>query len=200
MPGFLWTAKKVNLHSIIHSLQFKMVLVSISVGVMSGLFISLVRLNLGMPGHKAFFWMTPVLITRLHSRCRIGATLGGLFAALTTYSMGANLAGSVIGMPIIVVAAIILDWTVNFIEKTNITGLMMILFLGIAGVIANLVCLSKRMILPAGLSPHFILGVSGTWLRLCSYSFFGLLAGVVAAISIKLKVNKQGNYKSFCTK
>jgi hypothetical protein len=151
----------------------------------------LVRLNLGMPGHKAFFWMTPVLITRLHSRCRIGTTLGGLFAAITTYSIGANLAGGVIGMPIIVIAAIILDWTVNFIEKNNFSGLKMILLLGIAGAAANLVCLSKRMILPAGLSPHFILGVLGTWFRLCSYSLFGLLAGVVAAISVKLKVYKQ---------
>jgi hypothetical protein len=168
-----------------------MVLISISVGVMSGLFISLVRLNLGMPGHKAFFWMTPVLITRLRSKCWIGATLGGLFAALTTYSMGANLAGSIIGMPIIVIAAVILDWTVNLIEKKNITGLKMVLFLGIAGAVANLVCLSKRMILPAGLSPHFILGESGAWFRLCSYSFFGLLAGVVAAISVKFKVRKQ---------
>ncbi|MBN2182281.1 MAG: hypothetical protein JW715_10230 [Sedimentisphaerales bacterium] len=164
---------------------------------MSGLFIALVRLNLGMPGHKAFFWMTPVLISRLHGRCRIGTTLGGLFAAITTYSMGAHLAGGVIGMPIIVAAAIILDWTVNFIEKNNFSGFKMILLLGIAGAAANLVCLSKRMILPAGLSPHFILGVSGTWFRICSYAFFGLLSGVVAAISV---IHKQDNYKSFRSK
>ena len=177
-----------------------MLLVSISVGVISGLFIALVRLNLGLPGHKAFFWMTPVLITRLHSRCKIGATSGGLFAALTTYSMGANLAGGAIGMPIIVIAAVILDWTVNFIEKNNFSGPKMILLLGIAGAAANLVCLSKRMILPAGLSPHFILGFSGTWFKLCSYLFFGLLSGVVAAITFQLKVYKQDNNKSFCTK
>lgn len=167
-----------------------MLLVSISVGIISGLFISLVRLNLGLPGHKAFFWMTPVLITRLHSRCRIGTTSGGLFAALTTYSMGANLAGGVIGMPLIVLAAIILDVTVNFIEKNKFSGLKMILMLGIAGAIANLVCLSKRLILPAGLNPHFILGVSGIWFRLCSYSFFGLLSGIVASLSVKLNHNK----------
>lgn len=190
MPGFLLTAKKTNLHSIVHNLQFKMLLVSISVGVMSGLFISLVRLNLGMPGHKAFFWMTPVLITRLHSRCKIGTTSGGLFAALTTYSLGANLAGGIIGMPIIVIAAIILDWTVNLIEKNNFSGSKMILILGIAGAAANLVCLSKRMVLPVGLNPHFIFGVSGFWFKLCSYAFFGLLSGVVAAISVKQKIYK----------
>ena len=67
----------------------------------------------------------------------------------------------------------------------------MILMLGLAGIIANLICLSKRMILPAGLSPHFILGFSESWLRLCSYAFFGLLAGIVAAISFKLMVYKK---------
>ena len=103
MYGFLLTAKKVNLHSIAHSHQLKMLFVSISVGVISGLFIALFRLNLGMPGHKAFFWMTPVLIARLRCGCKIGTTAGGLFAALTTYSLGANLAGGAIGMPFIII-------------------------------------------------------------------------------------------------
>ena len=191
MLGSLSIVKKVNLHSIIQRHQFKMLLVSISVGIMSGLFIALVRLNLGMPGHKAFFWMTPVLIARLRGGCKIGTTAGGLFAALTTYSFGANLAGGVIGMPLIAVAGMILDWTVNHIEKNNISGWLLVLILGFAGIAANLVCLSKRMILPTGLDPHFILGVSGFWFRLCSYSFFGSLAGIIAAISVKLKINKQ---------
>lgn len=191
MLGYLSTVKKVNLHNLIQSLQFKMLFVSISVGIMSGLFISFVRLNLGMPGHKAFFWMTPVLITRLCGRCKIGTTAGGLFTALTTYSLGANLAGGTIGMPMIVLAGMILDWAVNFIEKRKISGVMMILILGIAGVIANLVCLSKRMILPAGISPHFIFGASGFWFRICSYAFFGFLSGIVASVSSKLIPSKQ---------
>lgn len=191
MLGSLLIVKKVNLHSVIQSHQFKMLLVSISAGIISGLFIALVRLNLGMPGHKAFFWMTPVLIARLRGGCKIGTTAGGLFAALTTYSFGANLAGGVIGMPLIAVAGMILDWTVNFIEKNKFSGSKMIMILGIAGAAANLVCLSKRMILPVGLNPHFIFGVSGFWFRLCSYAFFGLLSGVIAAISVKLKVKHE---------
>lgn len=167
-----------------------MLLVSISVGVMAGLFISLVRLKLGMPGHKAFLWMAPVLVARLLGKCKVGTTAGGFFAALTTYSMGANLAGGVIGMPMIVFAGIILDWTVNFLEKNRITGGGMILLLGLAGIIANLVCLAKRMILPTGLNPHFILGVSGFWFRLFSYALFGLLSGIVASISAQLIMRK----------
>ena len=191
MFGFPLIIGRKNLYSIVHSNQFKMLLVSISVGIISGVFIAFVRLNLGMPGHKAFFWMTPVLIARLRGGCKIGTTAGGLFAALTTYSLGANLAGGVIGMPLIAVAGMILDWVVNYIEKNNISGLSVVLILGFAGAIANIVCLTKRLILPAGINPHFILGVSGPWIRLCSYAFFGLLSGVVASISTKLIQSKQ---------
>jgi riboflavin transporter FmnP len=167
-----------------------MLLVCSSVGVIAGLLIAFVRLNLGMPGHKAFFWMTPVLIARLRGGCKIGTTAGGLFAALTTYALGANLAGGAIGMPMIVLAGIILDWTVNFLEKNKISGLKMILAIGLAGVAANLVCLAKRLILPTGLNPHFIFGVSWFWFRLFSYAFFGFIAGIAAAISARLIQHK----------
>lgn len=186
MPGYLSTAKRANIRTILRSEQFKMLLVSISVGVISGLFISVVRLKLGIPGHKAFFWMTPVLIARLLGKCKVGSTAGALFAALTTYSMGANLAGGVIGMPLIVVAGVILDWAVDLVEKEKISGGGMILLLGFAGVAANLVCFCKRIVLPTGLSPHFILAVSGFWFRLFSYALFGLLSGVVASSSAAL--------------
>ncbi|MDD5458718.1 MAG: hypothetical protein PHF37_04950 [Phycisphaerae bacterium] len=75
----------------------------------------------GLPGHKAFLWMTPVLIARLLNKCKIGTTAVGLAAALTTYSLGANLAGGLFGLPVIVIAAAILDWTVNFLEKNKIS-------------------------------------------------------------------------------
>lgn len=185
------TAKKVNLHSTVQRYQIKMLLLSISVGVIAGLFIALVRLRLGMPGHKAFFWMTPVLIARLRGGCKVGTTVGGLFAALTTYSLGANLAGGLVGMPMIVFAGIVLDWTVNFLEKNRISGRTKIMILGLAGAAANIVCLAKRIILPAGLNPHFIFGISGFWFNLFSYAFFGLISGIIAAISAKLMLCKQ---------
>jgi hypothetical protein len=186
MRGFLLTAKKVSLHSIANSMQFRMLLVSISVGVMCGIFIASIRLGLGMPGHKAFFWITPLLIARMQGGCKIGTTAGSLFAAVTTYSLGANLAGGVLGMPVIGVAGVILDLAANYIEQNNFSVAMKVIILGIAGIAANLVCLSKRMILPEGISPHFIQGFSGFWFKICSYAFFGLLSGVAAALSMKL--------------
>ena len=191
MLGFLSTEKKASLRDIVHSHQFKMLLLSISVGVLAGLFISVVRLHLGLPGHKAFLWMTPVLITRLRGGCKIGTTAGGLFAALTTYSMGANLAGGLIGMPLIVFAGMILDWAVNGLEKNNVPVAGVILVLGLAGVVANFICLAKRMILPTGLNPHVFFGVSGFWFKLLSYAFFGFLSGVVASISAWLMNRKK---------
>jgi hypothetical protein len=190
MSGSLLIAKRVNLHNVVQSHPFKMLMVSISVGILSGLFIAMVRLNWGLPGHKAFFWMTPVLIARLRGGCKIGTTAGGLFAALTTYSLGANLAGGVIGLPIIVLAGLILDWAVNVLEKNKVSTGFMILALGFAGLAANVVCLAKRMILPTGLSPHFIFGLSGAWVTLYSYMFFGFLSGIAAVIFAKLLRHK----------
>ncbi|MHC5060095.1 MAG: hypothetical protein ACYTFK_03300 [Planctomycetota bacterium] len=168
-----------------------MLLVCSSVGVIAGLFIAFVRLHLGMPGHKAFFWMTPVLITRLRGGCKVGTTAGGLFAALTTYFLGANLAGGLMGMPLIALAAAILDWTIHIVEKKKTPGWSMILSISLAAMVANLVCLSKRMILPAGLNPHYIVGVSGFWFKLFSYAFFGFISGLVAAVTARLIRRRQ---------
>ena len=147
------------------------------------MFIASFRLNLGMPGHKAFFWMTPILIARLQWKCKIGAMAGSLFAALTAYSLGANLAGGVIGMPLVVIAGLILDWAVSFLEKNNVSGIKMVLAVGFFGAFANIICLAKRMILPTGITPHFLFSISGFGFKICSYAFFGLLSGIVASTS-----------------
>lgn len=191
MSGFQSIAKKNSTQTILHSHQFKMLLASISVGVISGIIIAWVKLNLGMPGHKAFLWMTPVLIARLRGGCKIGTAAGGLSAALTTYCLGANLAGGLIGMPLIVLAGVILDCTVNFLEKNKSSFVVTLLALALAGAVANLVCLAKRMILPTGINPHFFLGASGPWIKLFSYAFFGLISGIVASTSVWLIKRKQ---------
>ena len=130
--------------------------------------------------------MMPLLIARLRGGCKIGTTAGGLFAAVTAYSLGANLAGGALGMPLIGIAGMILDLAVNHIEQHNYSVPGKAVILGFGGILANLVCLSKRMILPEGLGPHFILGFSGFWFKIFSYAFFGLLSGVASALSMKL--------------
>ena len=187
MSGFLSISKKNSLQTILKSHQFQILLASMSVGVISGVFIACVKLHLGMPGHKAFFWMTPVLIARLRGGCKIGTTAGGLSAALTVFFLGENLAGGVIAMPLILAAGGFLDWAVYFFEKNKISGLSMILGLALAATFANLICLAKRLFLPAGISPHYLLGLSGFPLKLCSYAFFGFISGLTAAIASRPK-------------
>lgn len=162
-----------------------MLLFSVSVGVFAGLFVSKVRLGLGMPGHKFFFWMTPVLIARLLNGCRIGTAAGGLSAALITYSLGGNLAGGLTGLPLIGISGLIMDWMVDISCKNKTSGAKMMLTVGLAAMMANMLCLAKRMMLPTGLNPHFIFGVSGFWFKVSSYMFFGFASGIVAAITQK---------------
>lgn len=170
-----------------------MLLASISVGIICGLFITWVKLNLGMPGHKGFFWMAPVLIARLRTGCKTGTTAGGLSAALTTYCLGANLAGGLIGLPLIVLAAAVLDVAVNYIEKNKSSFLITLSVLCLAGIAANIICLAKRMILPTGINASYIFGVSGFWFKILSYGFFGFLSGFTAAISTRIKKQNDPN-------
>jgi hypothetical protein len=195
MSGFQSTAKKNNIGSLVHSDQFKKTLVCISVGIFSGLFIACVKLNLGLSGHKAFLWMTPLLIARFRTGAKIGVSAGAMFAALTVYSLGANLAGGLIGFPLIAVAAAILDSVANYIEKKKLPLFSMILLLAFAGIVANLVCLTKRMFLPTGISPHNLFGVDGMMFRAFSYMFFGAISGVVAAVTVKTVSHIKGDNK-----
>lgn len=184
MPGFQSVAKKSSALSLVQTDQFRMTLVCISVGIFSGLFIACVKLNLGLSGHKAFLWMTPLLIARFRTGAKIGTAAGGLFAAMTAYSLGANLAGGLIGFPLIAVAGGVLDAVANYIEKNKVSLFSMILMLAFAGALANLICLFKRMFGAAGISPHNLLG-AGMGVRALFYVFFGSLSGIVAAIAVK---------------
>ncbi len=168
-----------------------MLLVSISVGVAAGIFIGGFRLHIGLPGHKALFWMPAVLIARLRGGCKAGTTAGALSAALTTHILGGNLAGGPTGLQMIALAGIIMDVLIDFLEKIRASAGLMILTIGLAGAAANLICLTKRMISPEGISPHFIFGISAFWFKLSSYAFFGLLSGVVAAVSVLLMNRRQ---------
>ncbi|MBW8015323.1 MAG: hypothetical protein FVQ82_03985 [Planctomycetes bacterium] len=195
MSGSQSTAKKSNAAGLVHSDQFKKTLVCISVGIFSGLFIACIKLNLGWSGHKAFMWMTPLLIARFRTGAKIGTSAGGMFAAMTAYSLGANLAGGLIGFPLIAVAGGVLDVVANYIEKNKVSLFSMILLLAVAGGLANLICLVKRMFLPAGISPHNLFGADGMMSRALLYLFFGSLSGIVAAVIVKAVSRLKGDSK-----
>ncbi len=190
MRGYQLTEKRKNLQTIAQNDQLRMLLLSISVGAITGLVIAFVRLKLGLSGHKTFMWLTPVLITRLRSGCKIGTAAGGLSTAVTTYSLGANMAGGLIGMPLIVIAGLILDWVISKLQRHKIYGIRMVIILTLAGGLVGLICLAKRMILPAGISATHTLGLSIFWGKMISYLIFGAMAGFVASISSLSAIKK----------
>jgi len=197
MRGFLLTAKKADLwNSIAKSNQIKMALACASVGVMAGVFISSFKLNLGLSGHKAFFWMTPVILARLMSKSKVGTTVGGFAAAITTYSLGSNLAGGFLGIGFIAVAGAFLDTVINLFENRRWPMLLALAVISLAGLFANIICLSKRMLLPQGISPHYFFGNSGVFFKLLSYALFGFAAGFTATLLfwiVKIKQRKSKN-------
>ena len=164
-----------------------MLIMSVSVGVIAGLFISHVRLHLGLPGHKVLFWMTPVLVARLLGRCRAGTTAGALAAAFTACSLGGHLGGGIIGLPLVGVAGVFLDTVIGWIEKRKINyGILMITLVGLSAMTANLIVFGKRMINSVGGNLTFLFGVTGIWYDLICYACFGLAAGLLAASTVSV--------------
>ncbi len=182
MFGYQLTAKKESLSDITSNHQFKMLLVSISIGVLTGYVIAFAKLKLGMPGHKVFMWLMPVLIARLCGGSKIGTGAGGLSAAITTHALGANLSGGFIGMPLIFLAGTVLDCIIHTLEKNKFSIIYTIVAITLAGTVAGFICWLKRLILPSGLSAHYLFGLSGFWFKLLSYLFFGTMAGLIASI------------------
>jgi hypothetical protein len=160
-----------------------MLAASLAVGVIAGLLVAHLRLNLGLPGHKALLWLPPIIVARLLGRCRIGATAGSAAAGCTTFALGGNLAGGPLGLPLLIVAGIFLDLVISSLESRKVPAWLYVPSIGIAALCANLIGLGKRMLLPAGFGAHLLFNDSGFWFRFCSYALFGLAAGVLAALT-----------------
>lgn len=160
--------------------------VSLSAGVIAGCLATSLKFHLGLPGHKALFWMTPVIAARLAGRCRIGTTAGALTAAFVSFGLGGNMAGDAVGLPLIALAAAMIDACIIHLEKRKTSTLAAIVAVAFGAMLANLICCAKRLLIPAGLGPHDIVGGEELFLRLISYGFFGFLAGFIAAASVYL--------------
>ncbi len=184
MRGSQLTERKAGLwNSISQSNQFKMLLASISVGVIAGTFMGNVHMNWGLPGHKALFWMAPVLFTRIIGRCKAGSTAGAMAAALTTFSFGGHIAGGVVGLPLVALVGLSLDMLINQLESRKVSPLAATPILTAAATLGNLVMLGKRILTPRGFGAlhHNLMGITDPLYSLLSYAFFGLISGLAAA-------------------
>jgi hypothetical protein len=182
MHGSLWIGRRVVLAgSLAKGSQLRMWVACLAVGVITGLLVAGIRLNLGLPGHKALLWMPPIIIARLLSHCSGGATTAGAALVGTTFGVGGHLAGGSSGAPLILIACAFLDLVIHLLERRRISAWLHVPAVGVAAMFANLICLGKRLFLPEGFGAHLLLNVSGFWARFCSYAFFGLAAGLIAA-------------------
>ncbi len=160
--------------------------VSLSAGVIAGCLAASWRFHLGLPGHKALLWMTPVIASRLVGRCRIGAIAGALAVAFVSIGMGGSLAGGMLGLPLVGAAGAAIDACIIQLEKRKASAFATVMGVAFSAMLANLICCAKRLLLPAGLTPQDVLSGMGFLLRPVSYGFFGFLAGLIAATGAHL--------------
>ncbi|KPK40050.1 MAG: hypothetical protein AMJ65_10920 [Phycisphaerae bacterium SG8_4] len=155
--------------------------ISLSVGAIAGCAAAFLKLGLGLPGHKAIIWMTPVIAARLLGRCRIGTTAGAFTAAFVSLGSGGNLAGGLLGLPLVGAAGALVDACILRLENRKASASHTIIAVALAAMLANLICYAKRLLVPVGIAPHDIFGSAAVLLRPTSYALFGLLAGLIAA-------------------
>jgi len=181
MPGSLSTGSEVGRWSrLARAAQLRSLAGCTAVGVLAGVAMAHARLHLGMPGHKALFWMIPILVARLLYRHRVGATAGACAAAGASLALGGNLAGGVLFVPLVALAGGLLDAAAAWGERRALPVAMRIGLMGAAGAAANVLCAAKRLLTPQ-LNAHALLGLRGLPAQLLSYALFGLLAGLTAA-------------------
>jgi hypothetical protein len=121
--------------------------ISVSAGIIAGCLAAFLKLHLGLPGHKAILWMTPVIAARLLGRCRIGTTSGAFTAAFVSLGAGGNLAGGVVGLPLVGAAGALVDACILQLEKRKPSALTSILLIALT---------AMRGCLPQSASPPTI--------------------------------------------
>lgn len=146
------------------------------VGILAGIAVSAVHAPLHLPGHKALFWLTPIIAARLLNRMRWGASVSTLTCGLTTLALGGNLAGGPVMMPVIACTGIALDFAINLLERANASRLKLFISLSLIGCMINLLCMAMRLLMPGGFQPST--GDSQSmWVFLSSHGLFGAIAG-----------------------
>jgi len=187
MRGYLWIESRVTpIGAVLGPEGVRGLAVSLIAGIIAGALAAGLKLHLGLPGHKALLWMTPVIAARLLGRCRAGTTAGALTAAFVSIGMGGNVAGSLSGLPLVGAAGVLIDVTVAHLEKCKASAATTIAAVAFSAMLANLICCAKRLLLPTGLTPHDIFGGADVLMRPLSYGLFGFLSGLIAATAAHL--------------
>ncbi|HUB24863.1 MAG TPA: hypothetical protein VL992_05485 [Tepidisphaeraceae bacterium] len=150
----------------------------IAIGVIAGVLVAWAQLPLHLPGHRVLLWMVPVLAGRMVTGRRLAASVGASATIGTTLLLGGRLAGGVGMAPMIILAGGVVDWVMHVLERRQMSTWRGFLFLAAAGTAANLLCLAKRLLDPAGeIFP--VENLQDLMAVASSYAFFGCLAGLI---------------------
>ena len=163
-----------------------------AVGIIAGIVVAYAQTPLHWPGHKAVFWLAPVLASRILTRARAGATVGASATITTTLLLGGRLAGGVAMMPLVILGGFLLDLAVIQSHRLHVSVAKVALLLA-AATAANLICLIKRLFEPVG-SYFSAANLHDLFNSAASYALFGFLAGllgIAAASGIRLFWKRQ---------
>jgi hypothetical protein len=153
---------------------------AVSVGVLAGIAVTFARTPIHMPGHKAIWWITPILASRLMTRPRAGASVAAVTAAITTLTLGGRLGGGFASLPLIILAGALLDLAARIAERREFSISRRLLFFALAGAAANLLCFAQRFADPK--TAIFATGnLADLFNAACSHGAFGFLAGLLGA-------------------
>ncbi len=181
MPGSLSIEKEAGLWS---KSNLDSCLLMVCVGALSGIAVACLRTPLHLPGHKALFWMVPVITARLSTRARSGASIGALATVVCTVGLGGRLAGGPTMMPLVVAAGVVIDVAVVYLENHNARFFRRLWIMAVAAAIGNLICFAKRTFEPMG--GYFSSGNVTDMLTVAAYhAFFGLLSGMSGSVLIR---------------
>ncbi len=184
MRGFAWIEKQTRLKSLYDPAGLGGLVLCLSVGVVAGLIASHARLHLRLPGHKVILWMTPVIIARLSGRFKFGATTGAIAAAITSLSVGGDLARNPLDLLLVGAAGVVLDVMISRVQKSKIPILVRMPVIAVAAMLANLILLGRKLFGAMGAGGYMRFTGRELYFRLLSYSVFGLISGILAVVIV----------------
>jgi len=159
-----------------------------SLGLVSAALHTFLKLRLGIPGHAAVLWITPILVGRCLARMRGAGTVASTSAALGMYvlrGLGTQ------WPPLLSVATYwavgpALDFYLLLAQRfagtggRRLRGLVGLVIMAVAGVVANYAHLASKVGL-AVIRPHAPrFGLAAGAYELATYLVFGLVAGLLA--------------------
>lgn len=156
-------------------------------GLVSAVLHTFLKLRLGIPGHAAVLWLTPILVGRCLTRLRAGGTVASTSAALGIFALRGL---SARWPPMLAVATYwavgpALDFYVLLVARLvtgerRLSGAVGLAVAAVGGVVANYAHLASKVGL-AVIRPHAPrLGLAPGLYELVTYLVFGLLAGLLA--------------------